>query len=128
MITYMVYYFYDKEEETLLSPQDQLRYFLASVVTCKATQHPLGRFDEEQEMQQRWSDLSATTRTPCLHPTGRRTTMETRFYQTQEINIPPIAQALVFDTNLHSDMQHPLFINHAERSSKLPFTFERRLV
>src|SRR5437588_11003760 len=27
-----------------------------------------------------------------------------------------------------SGMQHPLSINYAERSSKLPFTFERRLV
>ncbi len=48
-------------------------------------------------MRQRWSDLSATTRTPYLHPTERRTTTETRFYQTQEITIPPIAQALVLE-------------------------------
>jgi hypothetical protein len=47
-------------------------------------------------MRQRWSDLSVTTRTPYLHlpPTERRTTMETRFYQTQEITIPAMAQAL----------------------------------
>ena len=41
------------KNHTLLSPQDQLRYFPASVVACKATEHPLCRFDEEQEMQQR---------------------------------------------------------------------------
>src|SRR5712692_8942742 len=86
-----------KKSHTLLFPQDQLRYFPASVVACKATEHPLGRFDEEQEMRQRWSDLSATTRTPYLHPTERRTTMETRFYQTQEITIPAIAQALMLE-------------------------------
>src|SRR5947209_19986055 len=50
-------------------------------------------------MRQRWSDLSATTRTPYLHlhPTGRRTSMETRFYQTQEITIPVLAQGLVLE-------------------------------
>lgn len=90
----MIYCYYGKEEPPLLCSQDQLRYFLASVVTCKATQHSLGRFDEEPGMQPRWSDLSAPTRTPCLHPPGRRTSMETRFYQTPEITIPPIAQAL----------------------------------
>ncbi len=42
-----------KNKYTLLSPQDQLRYFPASVVACKAIEHPLGRFDEEQEMRQR---------------------------------------------------------------------------
>src|SRR5260221_3982759 len=93
----MLYFYYDRDESSLLRPQHQLRYFLASAVTCKATQHPLCRFDEELGTRQRWSDLSATTRIPCLHPTGRRTTMETRFYQTQEIGIPPIAQALVLE-------------------------------
>ncbi|HTD19270.1 MAG TPA: hypothetical protein VK667_07035 [Ktedonobacteraceae bacterium] len=50
-------------------------------------------------MRQRWSDLSATTRTPYLHlpPTGRRTTMETRFYQTQEITLPVLAEGLVLE-------------------------------
>ena len=56
-----------KKSMTLLSPQDQLRYFPASVVACKATSHPLSRFDEEQEMRQRWSDLSETAHTPYLH-------------------------------------------------------------
>ena len=42
----MLYYDYEKEGMTLLSPQDQLRYFPASVVACKATEHPLCRFDE----------------------------------------------------------------------------------
>jgi hypothetical protein len=32
-----------------------------------------------------------------VQPTKGRTTMETRFYQTQEITIPPIAQALVLE-------------------------------
>jgi hypothetical protein len=41
--------------------------------------------------------MPATTRTPYVHPTGRRTTKETRFYQTQEITIPAIAQALVLE-------------------------------
>jgi len=50
-------------------------------------------------MRQRWSDLSVTTRTPYLHlhPTERRTTMETRFYQTQEIAIPVLAEGLVLE-------------------------------
>jgi hypothetical protein len=52
---------------TLLSPQNQLRYFPASVVVCKATEHPLGRFDEEQEMRQRCSDRSETAHTPYLY-------------------------------------------------------------
>ena len=56
-----------KKSHTLLSPQDQLRYFPASVVACKATQHPLCRFDEEQEMRQRWSDLKDPAHTPYLH-------------------------------------------------------------
>ncbi len=49
----VIYSDYEKESHALLSPQDQLRYFPASVVACKATSHPLGRFDEEQEMRQR---------------------------------------------------------------------------
>ena len=61
-----------KNSHTLLSPQDQLRYFPASVVACKATEHPLCRFDEEQEMRQRCSDLSATAHTPYLHLKGGR--------------------------------------------------------
>ena len=56
-----------KKSHTLLSPQDQLRYFPASVVACKATSHPLCRFDEEQEMRQRWSDLKDPAHTPYLH-------------------------------------------------------------
>ncbi len=51
--TYLVWYtaITRKNGQTFLSPQDQLRYFPASVVACKATQHPLSRFDEEQEMR-----------------------------------------------------------------------------
>jgi hypothetical protein len=63
----MLHYDYEKESHTLLSPQDQLRYFPASVVACKATQLPLCRFDEEQEMRQRWSDLKDPAHTPYLH-------------------------------------------------------------
>jgi len=61
-----------KKSHTLLPPQDQLRYFPASVVACKATEHPLCRFDEEQEMRQRLSALSATAHTPYLHLEGGR--------------------------------------------------------
>ncbi len=50
----VLYYDYEKEKyNSLLSPQNQLRYFPASVVACKATEHPLCRFDEEQEMRLR---------------------------------------------------------------------------
>jgi hypothetical protein len=50
-------------------------------------------------MRQRWPDLSVTTRTPSLPfpPTERRATMETRFYQTQEITLPVLAEGLVLE-------------------------------
>src|SRR5258706_98706 len=49
----VVYYNYRKKSHALLSLQNQLRYFPTSVVACKATSHPLGRFDEEQAIRQR---------------------------------------------------------------------------
>ena len=42
----VLYLIMRNESYTLHSPQDQLRYFPASVVACKATQLPLCRLDE----------------------------------------------------------------------------------